>query len=127
MKAPKLPRGSEKITDEALRSFLNLDTEETRQVLLEIEAPEPKVTYQKKPGRGHLHLLPKSVEREEYGAETEQKAVETTRELLDSMHIQYRFSPSARVFVAGVTPSQLQKLMVEASVRSIIPNRFVEL
>ena len=127
MNTRKISGSSEKITDEALRRFLHTATEEITQVLLEIEAPEPMVTFQKDSPYGRFPRLPYSVEFPEDAAEAERQAVETTRTLLDSMNIEYRFSPSARVFVAGVTPDQLQKLIREASVRSIIPNRFVEM
>ena len=126
MKVTKTSNGSEKVAD-AFRSFLDADTGDIAQVLLEIEAPEPMVTRRKQSVSGELTPLPYSVEFPEISAETERQAVETARSLLDSMKVEYQFSPSARVFAATVTPDQLQKLVAEAAIRAVIPNRRVKM
>lgn len=126
MKITETSNGSEKIAN-SLRSFLDADTDDTAQVLLEVEAPEPVVTHQRKLVTGEMTLLPYAVEFPKNSAEAERQAVEATRSLLDSMRINYQFSPSARVFAISVTPDQLQKLVAEASVRAIIPNSRVKM
>lgn len=126
MKQVMTSNGFEKILDQGLRNFLEASSNQIAQVLLEIEAPEPVVTFQRNPSSGQVKLIPYAVEFSDDSAETERKAVEETRSLLDSMKINYRFSHSARVFAVDVTPSQLKELIGFAQIRAVIPNRSIE-
>ena len=96
------------------------------QVLLEVEAPEPVVSFRKARSPAGVENVPYAVVYSKESADLERRAVEATREMLDSMNIVYRFSPSARVFAVNVTAAQLEKLVAQELIRSVVPNRKVK-
>lgn len=116
---------SEKIADAMLGRFLEEDTNNTVDVLLEIEAPDPVVTY--KQGLLDDKRIPEAVEYSDDAYRQQSQVVEATRLLLESMKITYRFSPSARVFAIAVTPGQLRALISDEAIRAVVPNRRVKM
>ena len=114
-----------KITDKKLLDFLDLDTDETVRVLLEVEAPEPVVVHKGKPRRRTTGTQPEFVEFPKESEQAERRAIEDTRSLLNSLHLHSRFSRSGRVFAVEINPHQLRAILAAPTIRTVIPNRRV--
>ena len=112
-----------KIADEQLWDFLLSDTDERVQVILEVDAPEPVVAYRREPREGTVGTRPEFVEISKEAKTSERQAIEETRSLLDSMHIESRFLRSSRVFLVEIDPEQLRRIVAAPTIRSVIPNR----
>lgn len=102
-----------KVRDAALRAFLQSDSRALRRVLVEVDAPETEIAGG---GKSARVVVGPGVLR------AQEKAVEATRSLFKSLGVEARFLPSARAFLADLTPEQLRAVVEAPSVRNVISN-----
>ena len=129
----RAPRGMEaevkttavsiKITDSALRQFVEQRADGEMSVLIELDLPSPLVTISKSECLGRSS--PQSVAVPGDYAKAEREAIEQVETRLGDMGLRASYLRASRTFLAEVSSEQLMQLLNLKKVRSVALNRSV--
>lgn len=111
------------LPDEELRAFARSDASETRSVLIEVEAPEPRVEVRREVGRegpAKRRALTPSDEQRELVATRLAELAETVEKLTGRAP---RVLRAAHALVADLTAEQLRAVSRNELTRAVRPNR----
>ena len=113
-----------KITDSALRQFVEQHADGEKSVLIELDLPSPSVTIRKS-AEASWRSSPQSVTVSGERVKAEREAVEQVKTWFSDIGLRANYLRASRIFLAKVTSEQLIQILSFKKVRSVALNRKV--
>lgn len=115
-----------KITDRALRQFVEEHADGEKSVLIELDLPSPLVTLGKSSPLHWRRSSPRSVAFSGDRARAETETIEQVRTWFDGIGLRAKYLRASRTFLAKVTSDQLMQILTSNKVRSVALNHRVK-